>query len=207
MSLFPIDSSEPINLLPKDGTANYYGLIYNAIQTDFYLKTFLETIAWKNDEMNILGTKIVTKRKVAWYGDVSMDYTYSNTTITALSWTDELLAIKKKVQNLTRKSYNACLLNLYHNGSEGLGWHSDKESELEKAGAIASVTFGAKRKFVFKHKETKEKVEIFLENGSLLLMKDEIQSHWLHRLPPTTKIHSPRINLTFRTIVGKGILQ
>ncbi|MGI9526934.1 MAG: alpha-ketoglutarate-dependent dioxygenase AlkB family protein [Weeksellaceae bacterium] len=206
MSLFPIDPNEPINLLPQDGTAFYYGPIFNAIQSDSYLKTFLETIAWKNDEMMVLGKKIVTKRKVAWYGDVAMDYTYSNTTKTALPWTTELLEIKTKVENLTNKTFNSCLLNLYHNGAEGLGWHSDKESDLEKAGAIASVTFGAERKFVFKHKTTKEKVEIYLEKGSLLLMKDEIQSYWLHRLPPTTKIHSPRINLTFRTIIGKGIL-
>ena len=84
-----------------------------------------------------------------------------------------------------------------------MAWHSDAEKDLKKNGAIASVSFGAERKFSFKHKETAEKVEIILPHGSLLIMKADTQSNWLHRLPPTKKISTPRINLTFRTIVKK----
>lgn len=73
--------------------------------------------------------------------------------------------------------------------------------DLKKNGAIGSVSFGAERKFAFKHKETKEKVELVLEHGSLLVMKGVTQTHWLHRLPPTKRISTPRINLTFRTII------
>lgn len=80
-------------------------------------------------------------------------------------------------------------------------WHSDGEPDLKKNGAIASLTFGAERKFSFKHKQTKEKVELILEHGSLLVMKDTTQTFWLHRLPPTKLITKPRVNLTFRTIM------
>ena len=95
------------------------------------------------------------------------------------------------------------MLNLYHNGNEGMSWHSDGEKDLKKNGAIASLSFGAERKFAFKHKETKQKIDFILEHGSLLVMKDETQSHWLHSLPPTKLVQQPRINLTFRTIVEK----
>jgi alkylated DNA repair dioxygenase AlkB len=104
-------------------------------------------------------------------------------------------------EEISGETYNSCLLNLYHTGEEGMGWHSDGEKDLKKDGAIASMSFGAERKFAFKHKETKERVDIFLENGSLLVMKGITQSHWVHRLPPTKRIKTPRVNLTFRTIV------
>ena len=155
---------------------------------------------WKNDEAIICGKKILTKRKVAWYGDEPFDYTYSKTTKKALPWTPELLQLKKIIEEKTEEKFNSCLLNLYHNGSEGMAYHSDAERDLKKNGAIASVSFGAERKFLFKHKITQEKVEIFLENGSLLVMKEQTQSFWLHRLPPTKKVLSARINLTFRCI-------
>ncbi len=92
------------------------------------------------------------------------------------------------------------MVNLYHDGSEGMAWHSDGEKQLKRHGAIASLSFGAERKFGFKHKETKEVISLNLASGSLLVMKNETQDYWLHRLPPTKKVNSPRINLTFRTI-------
>lgn len=88
---------------------------------------------------------------------------------------------------MTGETFNSCLLNLYHNGDEGMAWHSDGEKDLKKNGAIGSLSFGAVRKFAFKHKQTKEHVGLTLEHGSLLVMKDETQSHWLHRLPPTKR--------------------
>lgn len=90
---------------------------------------------------------------------------------------------------------------MYHSGDEGMAWHSDGEKDLKKNGAIASLSFGAERKFAFKHKVTGEKITLPLANGSLLVMKNETQTHWLHRLPPTKTVHQPRVNLTFRTIV------
>ncbi len=159
-------------------------------------------MAWKNDEAHIFGKHIITKRKVAWYGQQQFSYTYSHATKTALPFTRALLDLKKLVEEKTQATYNSCLANLYHNGSEGMAWHSDGEKDLKENGAIASLTLGAERKFAFKHKTTKETVAMTLEHGSLLVMKGVTQKHWLHRLPPTTKIHTPRVNLTFRTIVG-----
>ncbi|MBJ7429429.1 MAG: alpha-ketoglutarate-dependent dioxygenase AlkB, partial [Bacteroidia bacterium] len=157
-------------------------------------------ILWKNDEAIIFGKHIITARKVAWYSEKEISYTYSKISRKSHLFTPELMALKQIIENFTGQTYNSCLLNLYHNGNEGMAWHSDDEKELIKNGAIASVTFGAERKFAFKHKTTKQTVTLNLEHGSVLVMKDETQTNWLHRLPPTTKVSTPRINLTFRTM-------
>ncbi|RZK84181.1 MAG: alpha-ketoglutarate-dependent dioxygenase AlkB, partial [Pedobacter sp.] len=138
----------------------------------------------------------------AWYGDENYSYTYSRSSKTALPWTAELLELKSIAEQKTGTMFNSCLLNLYHNGDEGMAYHSDDEKALAKNSAIASMSFGAERKFLFKHKQTKETIATFLEHGSLLIMADETQTNWLHRLPPTKKISRPRINLTFRTMLG-----
>lgn len=201
MDLFDQDRNDLGNLLPKDGTAIYYSTILSKDRADHYFHQLLNTIEWRNDEAVIFGKKIITKRKVAWYGAKPYAYTYSNTTKYALPWTKELLELKTLTENKTGATFNSCLLNLYHNGDEGMAWHSDAEKDLEKDGAIGSLSFGATRKFAFKHKQTGEKATLFLEHGSLLVMKGVTQTFWLHRLPPTKRITTPRINLTFRTIV------
>lgn len=200
MNLFENNFDSSINLLPYDGTVNYYGVIFKSDEANFYYDALLKSIEWKNDEAIIFGKKYITKRKVAWYGDLPYEYAYSNTTKKALPWTNELLELKLRIEKETGELYNSCLLNLYHNGDEGMAWHSDAEKDLKKNGAIGSLSFGAERKFSFKHKENKETVSVLLEHGSLLVMKHQTQTHWLHRLPPTKKIFQPRVNLTFRTI-------
>lgn len=203
MDLFNTAFDENKNYLPQDGTVLYYGKIMDYAKAEFYYNRLMETIEWKNDQAIIFGQLITTKRKVAWYGDTHFKYSYSKITKEALLWTPELEQLKLLVEEKTNEKYNSCLLNLYHDGTEGMAWHSDGEKDLKKNGAIASLSFGAERKFSFKHKTTKETVSLMLEHGSLLVMKDETQTHWLHRLPPTKKISKPRINLTFRSIVSK----
>ncbi|MCW3079012.1 alpha-ketoglutarate-dependent dioxygenase AlkB [Segetibacter sp.] len=200
MDLFNTDTI--VNILPNDGVANYYSKIFKQQESQHYLDKLLSSISWKNDEAIMFGKHIITKRKAAWYGDSGYAYTYSNTTKQALPWTKELLELKTIVEKTTDESYNSCLLNLYHNGDEGMAYHSDDEQTLRKGSAIASLSFGAERKFLFKHKQTKQTISVLLENGSLLLMKGATQTNWLHRLPPAKKISRPRINLTFRTIVA-----
>jgi alkylated DNA repair dioxygenase AlkB len=200
MELFNREYDSEINLLPKDGTVNYFGKLLSTEKADYYLKTLLETIAWKSDEAFIYGKRITTKRKVAWYGDFPFDYTYSNTTKYALPWTKVLLELKVLVEERTGEKFNSCLLNLYHNGSEGMAWHSDAEKDLIKNGAIGSLSLGAERRFAFKHKLTNEKKELVLEHGGLLVMKGSTQTNWLHRLPPMKRIITSRVNLTFRII-------
>lgn len=200
-SLFPI-VNEPQQLLPYDGLAIYFGSIFSSLEIQEFKKILLEEIAWENDQIRMFGKEIVTKRKVAWYGDQPFIYRYSNSSKTALPFTSTLNRIRHSIESISGENYNSCLLNLYHNGEESMGWHSDNEKELKKHGAIASVSFGAARRFCFKHRNTQEKKEIELENGSLLVMKGTVQENWLHQLPPARRIRENRINLTFRTIVS-----
>jgi alkylated DNA repair dioxygenase AlkB len=199
MNLFGYDPTA--NLLPRDGTVNYFGPILAPAETQRYFETLLREIPWKNDEAVIYGKHIVTARKVAWYGDSNFSYTYSGTTKQALAWTAELAELKTLVEKLTATDFNSCLLNLYHDGNEGMAWHSDDEKSLGKDSTIASVSFGAEREFRLKHKRAEDKVSVLLESGSLLVMKDTTQSHWLHSIPKSKKITTPRINLTFRTMI------
>lgn len=196
MDLF--QSEKIINLLPYDGEALYYSFIMNNADAEFYFDKLFNNINWEHDEVTIFGKHHITKRKVAWYGDNSCSYTYSGTTRHALPWTKELLELKNLVEEKSGNTFNACLLNLYHNGDEGMGWHSDDEKEIISQSSIASLSFGAERKFCFKHKQTKQQASCMLQNGSLLIMRGATQIHWLHSLPKSKKITAPRINLTFR---------
>lgn len=200
MNLFEQALTEPINILPQGGEVNYHGEIMTQTESDFYFNALLTEVDWRCDQAAIFGKHIETKRKVAWYADHPFSYTYSNITKCALPWTQNLKFLKAIVEQKTGETYNSCLLNLYHNGSEGMAWHSDSEKDLKKQGAIASLSFGAIRKFAFKHKQTKDVISLDLKAGSLLVMKGETQQCWLHRLPPTKKVQDARINLTFRTI-------
>jgi len=199
MELFKVEHTR--NLLPEGGIVNYYGKVMEDIIANNYLELLLNTIQWKNDEAIIFGRHIITKRKVAWYADDNYSYTYSNTTKQALPWTKELLELKKLAEQLSGDKYNSCLLNLYHNGDEGMAWHSDDEKMLGKDTSIASLSFGAERKFALKHRINKHPVSLMLENGSLLVMKGATQSNWLHSLPKSKKVITPRVNLTFRTMI------
>ena len=194
-----------VNVLNKDGEANYYGIIMTTSEANTYYNLLLKNINWKNDEALYHGRHIVTKRKVAWYGDQGFLYTYSNTTKQALPWTNELIDLKRKTELITNSQFNSCLLNLYHDGNEGMTWHSDDEKSLGKNTVIASLSFGAERKFSFKHRRTRQTISLLLENGSLLVMRGNTQSNWLHSLPLSSKIIHPRINLTFRTIIDESI--
>jgi alkylated DNA repair dioxygenase AlkB len=199
MDLF--SDNQITNLLPYDGTILYYGCVMPQADANQYFNELYNNIEWRHDEAVVFGKHIITNRKVAWYGNKEYDYTYSNTTKKALPWTTELLKLKKLVEEKTEATYNSCLLNLYNTGEEAMAWHSDSEKMLQKNGTIASLTLGAERKFAFKHKITNDTTSILLAHGSLMVMKDETQTHWLHRLPPSVHIKRPRINLTFRTII------
>lgn len=196
------------NLLPGDGIVNDYGLVFSTAESDSLLVTLLSDIPWCHDEVVIHGKRIVTARQVAWYGDADFSYTYSGITRTARPWTGTLLSIKARVEermlSVSPTTFNCCLLNLYSNGNEGMSWHSDDEKELGPDTVIASVSFGATRKFAFKHKRTKEKRELMLQHGQLIVMRGATQSHWLHAIMKSARVHEPRVNLTFRTMLVRG---
>jgi len=198
MDLFPADSQN--NLLPQDGVVNYYGTVFSQEESATHLAKLIEEIPWEHDETVLFGKRIVTKRKVAWFALGGRPYAYSGTEKRAHRWTDHLLSLKAAAENISGADCNSCLLNLYHDGGEGMGWHSDDEHSLQPGAPILSLSFGAQRKFSFRHKTTKETVHLLLENGSLLTMAGATQTHWHHQLPKSTKVAEPRVNLTFRTM-------
>jgi alkylated DNA repair dioxygenase AlkB len=189
------------NILPQDGIVLYYEKIIADEEVIELYESLLNNIQWENERVIMFGKEIITKRKVAFYSDPSISYRYASKTKIGLPWTSTLIIIKNRVESITKESYNACLLNLYHNGEESMGWHSDNEKEIIANSSIASLSLGAKRKFSFKHKISKETVSIELENGSLLEMKGSVQAHWWHALIKSKKVTDARINLTFRQML------
>ena len=203
-ALFEQPDSEYHNLLPSDGEAYFIPRLLDEKQAQRAFEELLNGVAWENDTHSLFNRTIVTRRKTGWYGDAPFRYTYSGTTRVALKWSPELLRIKSDIEAFTRETFNSCLLNFYHDGQDGMGWHSDNEPELKPQGTIASLSLGAERRFLFKHKQSGEKRELVLTNGSLLLMHGTIQKYWLHSVPKMRKVAHPRINLTFRTIVAEN---
>lgn len=205
LELFAPEPSE--NLLPYDGVVKDFGLILNHEQSQKYLDYFSKHLAWQHDEVFILGQHHTTERKVAWYGDESYQYKYSGMVKQAHAWNAGLFRLKKHIEQLVGHQFNTCLANLYENGRQGMGWHSDDEPALVTENGletvIASLSFGATRKFSFKHKQTAEKVDLQLHNGQLIVMRGKTQQFWTHTLSKSTKVIEPRINLTFRCFYSK----
>lgn len=199
MTLF---ASTPIeNILPYDGHTSYWPDFLTATEATASYEALLHSTEWKHDEAFIFGRHIITSRKVAWYGDGNFDYAYSKITRTALPWTTELESVRKRIEAICGVRFNSCLLNLYHNGTEGMAWHSDDEKCMGATPFIASLSLGAARRFSFKHKRSGEKIDILLAPGSLLTMKENTQTNWLHCLPKSARVQHPRINLTFRRFI------
>ncbi len=188
------------NLLPRDGRVQYWPEFLSRESADQLSHELYHEVPWENDVCILFGRRMVTGRKVAWYADDRLAYRYSGSTKTGLPWTPVLQTLRTKVQSSLGASFNSCLLNLYENGSQGMGWHSDDERTLGKHPMIASVSIGAVRKFSFKHRVTRETFSLSLAHGSLLVMSAETQHHWVHSLPKTKTVNAERINLTFRTI-------
>lgn len=198
------ERATPKQILPLDGDTQYFGVVCDQELSNHYLDYLLQKVPWKNDEAVIYGNHYITDRKVAWYGDGNFSYSYSGKTRVAIPWTEPLLELKALAESYSGASYNSCLLNLYENGSQGMGWHHDDEKGLGKNSNIASLSFGAARRFDFRHKQNRQKISVLLEHGSLLVMAGTTQSNWQHHLPKSLKISQPRVNLTFRTMLSRG---
>jgi alkylated DNA repair dioxygenase AlkB len=188
------------NLLPKDGEAFYYPEFLDEATCALLFDGLMNSLNWQQDQLHMFGRKITTQRKVAWVGDPNCAYTYSGVKKQPQPWTPELLTIKNKAEELAKHPFNSCLLNLYHHGNEGMGWHSDNEPELDKNSPIVSISLGGVRKFAFKHKLHKTSISLLLGSGSALIMHAPTQEFWNHSLLKTKTAVNPRINLTFRTI-------
>lgn len=184
----------------EDGEYCYIPHYFDKTKSDFYFSYLLFQISWKQEEMRMYGKTIKFPRLTSWYGDNCKPYTFSGITLTPNLWTKELLEIKREIEPKCKVTFNSVLLNLYRNGKDSISWHTDAEKELGKNPVIASVNFGAIRKFQLRHIETKEKIEIELKHGSLLIMQGKLQHYWQHQIPKTKKEIRERINLTFRII-------
>ncbi|MDA7644435.1 MAG: alpha-ketoglutarate-dependent dioxygenase AlkB [Verrucomicrobiales bacterium] len=186
------------NLLPRDGEAYYVAGVIDPVRSQELTDALLAEVPWQHDEIVMFGKRIVTARQVAWVADEGLSYTYSSVEKRPLAWSPVLKELKLLVETWTSAAFNACLLNLYQDGTEGMGWHSDDEKSIVGESVIASVSLGAERPFRFCHKESGDVVRLTLETGSVLIMKGAIQRCWKHTLPKTKRVTSPRVNLTFR---------
>ena len=187
-----------LNLLPYEGEVQDYGCIFSADEAEYYFQYLLHHLAWRHDEARLYGQHFITPRKVAWYGDAHYRYQYSGVARDSLPWDPILAQLKQQIEQRLSEQFNSCLANLYEDGTQGMAWHSDSDMSLAKTTTIASLSFGASRKFAFRHIQSKEKVELWLQSGQLIVMKADTQQHWQHRLLRSQKIIQPRINLTFR---------
>ncbi|HEY3373309.1 MAG TPA: alpha-ketoglutarate-dependent dioxygenase AlkB [Prolixibacteraceae bacterium] len=184
----------------KNGEYIFIPGFFNQQESDFYLKILKEKVLWKQESMNMYGKKVEFPRLVAWYGDDETPYSFSGISLHPNPWMKELLEIKYRIEPIANSSFNRLLLNFYRSGRDSVSWHSDAEPELGKNPIIASVSFGATRKFQLRHVQTREKIEIHLTHGSLLIMQGELQHYWQHQVPKTDKKVGERINLTFRAM-------
>jgi len=184
----------------KNGEYLFYPNFFSKSESDLFLQKLKDDIEWKRESMNMYGKQVDFPRLTAWYGDNDKPYSFSGITLQPKVWSKELLEIKEKIEPIANVQFNSVLLNRYRNGNDSISWHTDAEKELGQNPVISSVNFGATRKFQLRHIETKEKIEIELTHGSLLIMQGELQHFWQHQVPKTSKVVNERINLTFRVI-------
>lgn len=189
---------EPVKI--NNGEYIYIPNFYNKETADIYLKRLIADIKWKQESMKMYGKEIPFPRLTAWYGDNDKPYSFSGITLQPHPWSPGLAKIKADIEPKAGVIFNSVLLNRYRDGNDSISWHTDAEKELGKNPVIASVNFGAERKFQLKHKDTNERIEILLNHGSLLIMRGEIQHFWKHQIPKSKKITKERVNLTFRVI-------
>lgn len=183
-----------------DGDVLLYPLTFPDHNSLF--QTLLATTPWQQHVPTLYGRPTAAPRLSAWYGDKGAIYSYSGLRLEPLPWNKTLLTIKRRLDNLANVSFNSVLMNLYRDGQDSMGWHSDAEPELGRNPVIASVSLGATRRFRFQHKKRDICLSLDLETGSTLIMKGATQHYWRHSLPKTRKAVGPRINLTFRRIVS-----
>lgn len=189
------------NLLPKDGEVFLFNNFFDTELSNQFLQKLLQTIQWRQDYIKLFGKTHPVPRLTALYGDDRKTYTYSGILMNPLPWTDELFVIKNSIEKVAKVSFTSVLINLYRNGNDSNGWHSDNEKELGQNPVIGSVSFGSTRIFKIRHLQDKAlEKKILLTHGSFLLMQGSTQHFWEHQIPKTAKTFTPRINLTFRII-------
>ncbi|EED36361.1 2OG-Fe(II) oxygenase superfamily protein [Luminiphilus syltensis NOR5-1B] len=207
MDLFvkPSDGFSVEELIPDDksdfaSSAKLYRSVFDDEQCRTLFNNLAHSIAWEQREITLFGKRHLQPRLIAWYGDGGASYTYSGLKLRPRPWVVPLMEIKTACEAVAGARFNGVLLNQYRDGNDAMGWHSDNETELGTNPTIASVSFGASRRFDLRHKRTKETIRSWLPNGSILVMSGQTQTDWVHQVPRTKKVGDARINLTFRWV-------
>jgi alkylated DNA repair dioxygenase AlkB len=188
------------SILSKDGEVLYFPGFFDQEESDRLFKSLCENIDWQQDKIKFFGKVYDVPRLTALYGNENLTYTYSGIQMKPHPWTPDLLKIKVRIEEVAMVSFTSVLLNLYRNGQDSNGWHSDNERELGINPVIGSVSFGAARTFKLRHLQDKTIEKVELDHGSFLLMRGETQHKWEHQIPKTSRMLTPRINLTYRVI-------
>ncbi len=190
--------SQSLNIIEEDGEVIYYPNFFD----ENFFSELRDDINWRQDQITIYGKTHDIPRLQAWYGEENTEYSYSGIKLVSNQFNQALNTIRERISTQLGYEFNSCLCNLYRDGRDYAAWHSDDEKELGKNPIIASASFGETRKFIFKHKSNKgiAKVELNVEDRSLIIMKGRLQHCWKHQISKTSKKVDERINLTFRTI-------
>jgi len=187
-------------LAVQNGTIFFEEEFLNQEEADLLFKHFEATLPFHQGTITLFGKTHAIPRLEAFFATENKTYSYSGKTLETHPFTPELLALKSKIEAISQEQFNCVLVNLYRNGQDSNGWHADNEPELGKNPVIASLSLGATRRFDLRHNLMNEKISFDLTNGSLLLMKGEMQHFWKHQIAKTKKVNEGRINLTFRWV-------
>lgn len=189
------------DLVMPDGKATLYRGVFCGAEHDRLFQALQQQVDWQQHVITLYGRAVAAPRLSAWYGDPGAVYRYSGLRLEPLPWTAIVDEIKAKAERFAGVRFNSALLNLYRDGRDSVGWHSDAEPELGRDPVIASISLGAVRRFTLRHKKQRLQIALDLEPGSVLVMAGATQHHWRHQLSKTSRPVEPRINLTFRRIV------
>jgi len=201
MNLFSSEENRFIDLGLTDATVHYYPSFFTSEEAAAYFNILRKETPWQQDDITLFGKTYAQPRLTALYGNNGKAYRYSGITMKPHRFTETLSEIKLKIEQVTEVAFTTVLLNLYRDGNDSNGWHSDDEKELGKNPVIASVSFGTPRVFQLKHKKDNTlKHKLILESGSLLVMKGATQENWKHQIPKSKKVTDARINATFRVL-------
>ncbi|MCW1147801.1 alpha-ketoglutarate-dependent dioxygenase AlkB family protein [Flavobacterium lacisediminis] len=199
LDLFP---KEKIIIPLPDAVFEFYPNFFNQEEADMLFEKLMDETPWQQDDITIFGKKVAQPRLTCLFGNEGKPYSYSGLTMQPHAWNPTMMFIKEKVDKISEQNFTTVLANLYRNEKDSNGWHADNEKELGRNPIIASVSFGEERKFQLKHNTISgAKMNLNLNHGSLLLMKEGSQIHYKHQIPKATQSKKSRINLTFRTIL------
>ena len=186
----------------QNGTLHYITEFYSQKESVTLFTELMKDIELEQNEIKIFGKTYNTPRMEGFYAKNGQEYGYSGKKMKTRDFTKLIESICHKIEKFTGEEFNSVLINLYRDGQDSNGWHSDDEKELGPTPYIASLSLGETRDIQFKHKNTGERLVYPLQNGSLMLMSGEIQKYWKHQIPKTRLKKDARLNLTFRKIIG-----